>query len=70
MQHADGTVERLPSKVAGKAIAKGDVFRLVTAGGGGYGEPSRRHQQAIAEDIANGYVTRDAAAATYGAKTR
>jgi len=70
LQHADGTVERLPSKVAGKAIAKGDVFRLVTAGGGGYGEPSRRGQDAIAEDIANGYVTREAATATYGAKTR
>jgi N-methylhydantoinase B len=70
LQRADGTVERLPSKVAGKAIAKGDVFRLVTAGGGGYGEPSRRQQQAIAEDIANGYVTREAATATYAAKTR
>lgn len=70
LQHADGTVERLPSKVAGKAIAKGDVFRLVTAGGGGYGEPSRRSRDAIAEDIANGYVTRDAATAHYGAKAR
>lgn len=70
LQHADGTVERLPSKVAGKAITKGDVFRLVTAGGGGYGEPSQRDQQAIADDIANGYVTRDAAGADYGAKAR
>ncbi len=70
LQHADGTIERLPSKVAGKAIAKGDVFRLVTAGGGGYGDPSSRAREAITDDIANGYVTREAATASYGAKAR
>jgi N-methylhydantoinase B len=68
LQRADGAVERLPSKVAGKAIAKGDVFRLVTAGGGGYGEPSKRREEAIADDMANGYLTREAAAAQYGVK--
>ena len=68
LQRADGTVERLPSKVAGKAIAKGDVFRLVTAGGGGYGEPAKRAEEAIREDIENGYVSRQAASAHYGVK--
>lgn len=68
LQHADGAVERLPSKVAGKAIAKGDVFRLVTAGGGGYGEPAKRAEEAIHEDIENGYVSRQAASAHYGVK--
>ncbi len=68
LQRADGSVERLPSKVAGKAIAKGDVFRLVTAGGGGYGEPAKRAEEAIREDIENGYVSRQAASAHYGVK--
>jgi N-methylhydantoinase B len=66
LQRADGSVERLPSKVAGKAIAKGDVFRLVTAGGGGYGDPAKRAEEAISEDIENGYVSRQAASAHYG----
>lgn len=70
LKRADGTVERLPSKVAGKSIAKGDVFRLVTAGGGGYGDPSKRRDEAIADDITNGYLSREAAAAQYGARAK
>lgn len=54
---ADGSSERLPSKVAGLRIGKGDVFRLVTAGGGGYGDPRKRAAEAIAADLENGYVT-------------
>ncbi len=69
LQRADGSVERLPSKVAGKTIAKGDVFRLVTAGGGGYGDPAKRTEEAIFEDIENGYLSREAAAEHYGAKS-
>ena len=66
LQRADGTIERLPSKVAGMKIAQGDVFRLVTAGGGGYGETARRTRAAINADVVNGYVTREAASAAYG----
>ena len=68
LQRADGTVERLPSKVASKSIAKGDVFRLVTAGGGGYGDPAKRSQEAVRDDITNGYLSRETAAAQYGPK--
>jgi len=56
LTHADGTTEELPSKLAGKAIRKGDVFRLITAGGGGYGPPAERAPDAVAADIENGYV--------------
>jgi N-methylhydantoinase B len=68
LKRADGTVKRLPSKVAGMSIAKGDVFRLVTAGGGGYGDPAKRDAAAIQADITDGYITREAAAAQYGSK--
>ena len=56
LTHADGTTEELPSKLAGKAIRKGDIFRLITAGGGGYGPPAERAPDAVAADIENGYV--------------
>ncbi len=69
LQRADGSVERLPSKVAGKSIAKGDIFRLTTAGGGGYGDPAMRSRAAIEADITDGYVSREAAA-PYGSKAR
>jgi N-methylhydantoinase B len=59
---ADGTTERLPSKIASVAIKRGDVFRLVTAGGGGYGDPAARSRDALRDDVENGYVTREATA--------
>lgn len=63
---ATGNVEALPSKIAGLRAAKGDVFRLTTAGGGGWGRPAERDPGAVREDIANGYVTVKAAKRDYG----
>ena len=61
-----GRVEPLPSKIAGLKAGKGDIFRLTTAGGGGYGNPAEREQDAIRSDIENGYVTLEAARRDYG----
>lgn len=61
-----GAIESLPSKIAGLKAAKGDVFRLTTAGGGGYGNPAEREPAAIRADIENGYVTAAAAKRDYG----
>lgn len=63
---ATGEVESLPSKIAGLRAAKGDVFRLTTAGGGGWGNPSARDPVAVRDDIANGYVTAVTAEKNYG----
>jgi len=54
-----GTTEEvdLPSKVAGLALAEGDTVRLVTSGGGGWGDPATREPERIADDRADGYVT-------------
>ncbi len=57
LKRADGSVEQLPSKLAGKRIGKGDVFSLVTAGGGGYGDPTERERASVDADVVNGYVT-------------
>jgi N-methylhydantoinase B len=45
---------------------KGDVLTLYPAGGGGYGPVAERRGEAIAADIAQGYVTEAAARAAYG----
>jgi N-methylhydantoinase B len=44
----------------------GERFLLQSAGGGGFGDPRQRDRAAIAEDIAEGYVSREAAARDYG----
>ena len=46
----------------------GDGFYLEKAGGGGYGDPAKRDRAAIARDIAEGYVTPQAAQRDYGGK--
>ena len=56
--------------VNGKAISvrlrPGDAFRIASGGGGGFGDPTARPVGNVAEDVVEGYVSRQAAAALYG----
>lgn len=47
----------LPSKVSGLRLGCGDVVRLQTAGGGGYGDPAGRPRAAVERDLEEGYTT-------------
>jgi len=47
-------------------VSPGDTFRVVTAGGGGHGDPSQRDPAAVLEDVRDGYVSRSAARELYG----
>ncbi len=49
--------EALPSKVAGLQLGQGDILRLETSGGGGFGPPEARDRAASAHDRAEGYVS-------------
>jgi N-methylhydantoinase B len=60
-----GNGERLHSKET-REIKQGDVLSFRLSGAGGYGPPEKRDHQAIADDIADGYVTREAAQRDYG----
>ena len=65
-EQADGWHEPpMASKMVGIRIARGQRLRLETPGGGGYGAPHARDPQAVARDVAQGYVTRDSAQADY-----
>jgi len=62
---ADGTEVTLPSMFS-TTIGEGDLYVHRTAGGGGFGDPRRRDPARIAEDVADGKVTVEAAAREYG----
>jgi N-methylhydantoinase B len=47
-------------------LAPGQRMRIVEAGGGGFGDPKARAPAAIAEDVAQGYVSAAAAREIYG----
>jgi N-methylhydantoinase B len=48
----------------------GDVIRLSTAGGGGYGDPLERDAQKVLDDVLNGFVTVAGAERDYGVVIR
>jgi N-methylhydantoinase B len=60
----DGS-EEVYHSVARKRIEKGDVVRLVTATGGGYGAPEDRPRERVLEDLKNGFVLPEQAARDY-----
>ena len=45
-------------------LAPGQRMRIVEAGGGGFGDPKARAPAAVAEDVAQGYVSAAAARET------
>ena len=47
-------------------LAPGDLIRLETGGGGGYGDPRARAREEIARDVADGRITPAHAAEAYG----
>ena len=55
IRRAGGGEEVIPSKIA-TVLHPGDRVTVETAGGGGYGDPSRRSRELRAADIANGKV--------------
>ena len=58
LRRADGDEVMLSSKVRGVEMNRGDSIRLETAGGGGYGDPADRSEDAVIADLAGGYVTK------------
>ncbi len=64
--HADGSEERLPSKVETFPVKKGDRLVFSTAGAGGLGDPLDREPERTAADVHAGLVSVQAAGAEYG----
>ena len=52
----DGARTQLHSKVSNLPLRRGDIIRLETSGGGGFGDPARRSGSDRARDSALGYV--------------
>jgi N-methylhydantoinase B len=50
----------------GNVIRKGDVVRLFTSGGGGWGDPLDRPAERVRRDVAGGFVSRESAREDYG----
>jgi N-methylhydantoinase B len=58
--------KRLPTRYADYPLKAGDVFRLDTPGGGGFGDPLDRDPERVVADLREGYVSAAAAERDYG----
>src|SRR5262249_6863671 len=62
-----GTAQEYVTPASGRYELKaGERFLLQSAGGGGFGDPRARERAALARDLAEGYVSPDAAKDDYG----
>jgi len=61
-----GTAPMHALKCSHVAAGAGSRLHAVTGGGGGYGPPLERERELVEADIADGYVSVDAAARVYG----
>lgn len=56
----------IPGKVGGFELRKGDIVRIETAGGGGYGDTLERDPARVQQDVRLGVVSPGHAASRYG----
>jgi N-methylhydantoinase B len=66
MIFADGRKSDIFGKAAQYHMKKGDVARLITGTGGGYGDPMDRPGEKVVQDLKNGYITPEIAEKAYG----
>jgi len=64
----DGGQRPIQAKTANQRLVAGETFVLTTSGGGGLGDPEQRAPAAVAHDVAEGYVSAEAATRVYGQK--
>lgn len=58
--------EVLHSKASGLTLMAGEIIRVETLGGGGFGDPGERPLDLLARDLREGKITRTAALRDYG----
>ena len=50
-------VVNFPGKISGFELKKGDVVRMESSGGGGYGSVEQRADEALMQDLADGVIS-------------
>ncbi len=63
---SDGKTVALPSKTVNRPLKPGDILRMRTQGGGGYGDPRQRDPALVRQDLREGKVTPEAVRRDYG----
>ena len=54
------------AKIFNVRLERGDAYKMLSGGGGGFGNPFKRDPEKVAEDVREGYVSKAAAEQLYG----
>ena len=54
----------------GNSLEKGDLLRIITPGGGGWGSPLQRPAETVFEDVLDGFISPESAFEDYGVVLR
>jgi len=68
IERSDGRAEAIPAKGRAAIVQRGDRVIIQAPGSGGYGDPRERPAALVASDLADGYITQEAARRVYQAK--
>ncbi|CAN7587736.1 hydantoinase B/oxoprolinase family protein [Variovorax sp. LjRoot84] len=57
--------DHLNAKIFNVRLERGDAYKMLSGGGGGFGDPLARDMDLVAEDVREGYVSSDVARQVY-----
>lgn len=66
VEHADGRLEAVDGMADNVEVPTGATVRIVTTGGGGWGDPLKREAEQVAYDVQCGLVSEESARDDYG----
>jgi N-methylhydantoinase B len=66
VEHTDGRVEAVDGMADNIEVPVGAIVRIVTTGGGGWGDPLAREPERVADDVQAGLVSVESARDDYG----
>ena len=69
LEREGGRAEKIPSKFGGR-IMRGQRLKIVTPGGGGFGEPAQRDRAALVRDFMDGKISVEKIQRDYGVDIR
>jgi N-methylhydantoinase B len=53
------------AKIFNVRLGRGDAYKMLSGGGGGFGDPAERDPALVAHDVREGYVSRERAKSVY-----
>jgi len=53
------------AKIFNVRLGRGDAYKMLSGGGGGFGDPAERDPELVAHDVREGYVSRERAKSVY-----